>query len=74
MKQEFEDGDIITSQYSDVSFIFPYRGTDEGEGGVLTEVFYCTKNCNLHYHSGYYWMWIYKRLSHSNSRREAIIF
>jgi hypothetical protein len=21
--------------------------------GVLTEVFYCTKNCNLHYHSGY---------------------
>jgi hypothetical protein len=53
MKQEFEDGDIITSQYSDVSFIFPYRGTDEREGGVLTEVFYCTKNCNLHYHSGY---------------------
>ena len=37
VKQEFEDGDIITTHGDVVNFIIPYRGTDNN-GGVLTEV------------------------------------
>ena len=39
IKQEFEDGDIITRKDPDVPFILPYRGTYK-TGGVLTDVYY----------------------------------
>ena len=41
VKQEFEDGDIITTHGDVINFIIPYRGTDNN-GGVLTEV-YCDR-------------------------------
>ncbi len=42
VKQEFEDGDIITGKEPYVPFILPYRGTHK-TGGVLTEAYY---DCN----------------------------
>ena len=41
VKQEFEDGDIITTHGEIINFIIPYRGTDN-DGGVLTEM-YCDR-------------------------------
>ena len=41
VKQEFEDGDIITTHGEIINLIIPYRGTDN-DGGVLTEM-YCDR-------------------------------
>lgn len=49
VKEEFEDGDIITTHGQVLNFIIPYRGTDN-DGGVLTEV-YCNRadlKINMH--------------------------
>ncbi len=49
VKEEFEDGDIITTHGQVLNFIIPYRGTDNN-GGVLTEV-YCNRadlKINMH--------------------------
>ena len=39
VKQEFEDGDIITTHGQVLNFIIPYRGTNNS-GSVLTDSFY----------------------------------
>ena len=49
VKQEFEDGDIITTHRDVINFIIPYRGTGKN-GGVLTEVYCNSADLKINMH------------------------